>query len=102
MQQQHQPHGGIHSGFQDDDHNKGRKGGRGSNSGSSSNNNNNTHSHSLQQQFQGGPPNLGGQQSFLQGGQQGIDSAPSSAGGWSNQAGAGGWSGSAAQTGGWQ
>lgn len=83
----HQQHAG---GFQDDDHQKGRKG-RGNNS-------------SLNQQFQGGPPQLGGQgQSFgLQGQQQpsGIESAPSS-GGWSNQA-AGGWSGSAAQSGGWQ
>ena len=82
----HQQHAG---GFQDDDQ-KGRKG-RGNNS-------------SLNQQFQGGPPQLGGQgQSFgLQGQQQptGIESAPSS-GGWSNQA-AGGWSGSAAQSGGWQ
>jgi len=96
--QQHQQHGGIHSGgvggFQDDDHQKGRKGRGGNNS-------------TLQQfQPQGGPPQLGGQvQSFgLQGQQQqqvgGIDTAPSS-GGWSNQ-GAGGWSGSAAQSGGWQ
>jgi len=105
QQQQHQQHGGIHSGgvggFQDDDHQKGRKG-RGGNNNSS-----------LQQQFQqGGPPQLGGQgQSFgLQGQQQqqqqqqvgGIESAPSSGGGWSNQAAGGGWSGSAAQSGGWQ
>lgn len=93
---QHQQHGGIHSnvgGFQDDDHQKGRKGRGGNNT-------------SLQQQFQqqGGPPQLGGQgQSFglqqQQGG--GIDSAPSS-GGWPNQAAGGGWSGSAAQSGGWQ
>lgn len=99
--QQHQQHGGIHSGgvggFQDDDHQKGRKGRAGNNS-------------TLQQQFQqqGGPPQLGGQgQSFgLQGQQQqqagGIDSAPSTGGGWSNQAASGGWSGSAAQSGGWQ
>jgi len=104
QQQQHQQHGGIHSGgvggFQDDDHQKGRKDGRGGNNNSS-----------LQGQFQqqqGGPPQLGGQgQSFgLQGQQQqqggGIDSAPSSGGGWSNQAAGGGWSGSAAQSGGWQ
>merc|ERR1712087_1068957 len=86
--QQHQQHVG---GFQEDDHQKGRKG-RGNNS-------------SLNQQFQNGPPQLGGQgQSFgLQGQQQqvgGIESAPSS-GGWSNQAAGGGWSGSAAQSGGW-
>jgi len=98
--QQHQQHGGIHSGgvggFQDDDHQKGRKGRGGNNS-------------SLQQQFQqqGGSPHLAGQgQSFgLQGQQQqqvgGIESAPSS-GGWSNQGAGGGWSGSAAQSGGWQ
>jgi len=81
---QHQQHVG---GFQDDDHQKGRKGRSGNNLG--------------------GPPQLGGQgQSFgLQGQQQqqagGIESAPSS-GGWSNQAAGGGWSGSAAQSGGWQ
>jgi len=104
MQQQHQQHGGIHSvgvgGFQDDDHQKGRKGRGG--------NNNSSLQHQFQQQQGGAPPQLGGQgQPFaLQGQQQqqqvgGIDSAPSS-GGWPGQAAGGGWSGSAAQSGGWQ
>jgi len=79
MQQQ-----GVHGGgFQDDDHQKGKKGGRGNNS---------------LQQFQQGPPHqLGGQQGFgLQG--QASESAPTSGGGagggWSNNQG-GGWSGGA-------
>merc|ERR1711935_803266 len=100
QQHQHQQHGNIHSGFQDDDHQKGRKGSRGGSTNSS-----------LQQQFQqqqgGAPPQLTGgpgQPFGLQGQQQqqgvGTESAPSN-GGWSNQA-AAGWSGSAAQSGGWQ
>jgi len=67
---------GMHSGgFQDDDQQKHKKGGRGNNS---------------LQQFQQGPPQLGQQGFGLQG--QG-DAAPSS-GGWSNSQG-GGWSGGA-------
>jgi hypothetical protein len=82
--------GGIHSGgFQDDDHQKGKKGGRGNTS------HNSTLQQFQQQQQQGGPPHqLGGQQPFGAQG-QGSESTPSTGagGGWSNQA--GGWSGGA-------
>jgi hypothetical protein len=83
---QHQ--GGIHSsGFQDDDHQKGRKGGRSGNS--------------TLQQFQQGPQLGGQQQGFGIQGQGGVDSAPSSGGWSSNQgSGAGGWNGGAQS--GWQ
>ena len=79
---------GMHAGgFQDDDHQKGKKGGRVNNA-------------SLQQFQQGPPHQLGGQQNFgLQGGQNAE--APSSSGaggGWSNNQG-GGWSGSSSS---WQ
>ncbi|KAG7360373.1 hypothetical protein IV203_035472 [Nitzschia inconspicua] len=79
---QHQ--GGMGGGsFQDEDHQKGRKGARGGNSS-----------------FQQGPSQLGGQQSFGLQQQGGVDSAPSSGGGgWSNQG--GGWSGGGQSTG-WQ
>ena len=66
-------------GFQDDDQQKGKKGGRA----------NGTQNSSLQQ---GPPSQLGGQQTFgLQ--SQGSEPTPSTAGGWSNQS--GGWSGGA-------
>jgi len=107
QQHQHQQHGGIHSGFQDDDHQKGRKGSRGG-----------SNNPSLQQQFQQQQQQQGGVPQQLTGGpgqpfalqqqqqqQQGaaINSSAPSSGGWSNQAaGGGGWTGSAAQSGGWQ
>jgi hypothetical protein len=84
----YQSGGGSHSagGFQEDDHQKGKKGGRG----------NGSHNSSLQQFQQQGPPHqqLGGQQPFGAQG-QGSETTPSTGagGGWSNQA--GGWSGSA-------
>ena len=67
-------------GFHDDDHQKGKKGGRGNNS------------------FQQGAPQQLGQQSFGlqgQGGQGTESSASGGGGGWSNQGGGGGWSGGA-------
>jgi len=77
--------GGIHSGsgFQDDDHHKGKKGGNSRNSGGA---------HNSLQQFQQGPPHqLSGQQQPF--GLQGQDSQSTqvtgASGGWSNQ---GGWS----------
>jgi len=73
-------------GFHDDDHQKGKKGGRGNNS-------------SLQQFQQGAPHQLGQQPFGLQGqGGQGSESTPSTGGGWSNQG--GGWSGGGAPS--WQ
>jgi hypothetical protein len=68
--------------FQDDEHQKGRKGVRGGNNS-----------------FQQGPQQLGGQQPFGLQQHGGVDSAPSSGGGgWSNQG--GGWSGGGQS--GWQ
>lgn len=73
---------GMHSGgFQDDEHQKGKKGGRGNNS-------------SLQHFQQGPPHQLGGQQGFGLPGQVSDSSASTGAGGWPNNQ-AGGWSGGA-------
>lgn len=70
---------GMHAGgFQEDDHQKGKKGGRGNNS-------------SLQQFQQGPPHQLGGQQNFGLQGQTAEAPSSGGAGGWSNNQ-TGGWS----------